>query len=329
MRSTLGPVVTLAAVLVCAACTSSETAAFIAVGEPPSSASPPPPPGERTDDLPARAPAAPSELDIDVFIERYCARFRDMCWRHSIDIETVPPDTDPSVCAATLRALSQAPGTTCDMSLAKICEREDFWTVSFPCGGVFKVAQPRAAGSKCSVDAECGNHGDAVGLCIAASDGRRCALVRRGNLGDACIATSGSPLEVRSTFDGAICMHQEGLFCDPSGRCAARRKEGEGCRRDPRPAGSSVDCEDGLWCIDGSCVSRDALVESGVYCPPDAEISIGCGRPIGDECDEYLLASVPVSDCLGQCMAGRCTDWTANPKAAACMGFTTAHSFDF
>lgn len=268
----------------------------------------------------------PATLESDVFIDRYCGSLRDMCWRYSIDIRSAPPDTDLSVCAETLRALSKAPGTSFDSRLAKACEAEDLWRVSFSCGGVFKVAQPRSAGSTCSVDAECANLGDAVGLCVASSAGRKCALVKRGKVGDACVGTSGSPLAARSTFEGAICMHQEGLFCDPTGRCSPRRGEGESCRRDPREVGSSVDCRDGLWCIDGSCVRHDPVHDR---CPSPVQKFSGCGTPIGNSCSEQILAAVPTSDCLGVCVADRCTYRQANAKGAACMGFTTAHSFEF
>lgn len=192
---------------------------------------------------PTTASVAP---EVRSFIGTYCEMLQPTCWARS---DGSAPSADPTVCQRTLLSKAYATELRFDSEKATMCLAASFWNMSFACGAVLKRHDAKPAGEACTDDSQCANAGEAAGLCVHSADGQRCANLTRGNAGDACIGTSGSPITVTTAFSGAICMRGDDLSCDPSGVCVIDPKPADGCEALQEGESHTASC-------DGRCVSN-------------------------------------------------------------------------
>lgn len=169
-----------------------------------------------------------------------------MCWARG---DGSAPSSDPVLCHRTLLGRAYASELRFDADKAAACLAESFWNVSFVCGAVLKHHDAKPAGEPCTDDSQCANDGAKAGLCVQSSDGKRCANATRGNAGDTCLGTSGSPLTATTAFAGAVCMRADGLSCGPSGVCVFDPQVADGC-------GPMQEGESHATACEGRCVSN-------------------------------------------------------------------------
>jgi hypothetical protein len=142
--------------------------------------------------------------------------------------------------------------------LTQACKTLDADPSGSACSRVFDG--PKAPGSSCASDIECHGGGAGRARCLATPEpgAPKICVVLSGpsKIGDACAPATTSSSPALADCDGS------GLYCDLSGKCAAKVALGAAC-------GSLSRCVDGSYCTaTGTCAPTAA---QGAPCTSSAE----------------------------------------------------------